>query len=87
VDHGRAVQVAPIKPTLKAPGTKRLRLSNVGFKLNLRRYTMAMNLPPFPFFWRPSLTFTGKSIMSIGPATGQGGACWTDETYAESAWH
>jgi len=30
-----------------------------------------MNLPRFPFFWRPSLTFTGKSIMSIGPATGQ----------------
>jgi hypothetical protein len=24
---GRAVQVAPIKPTLKAPGTKRLRLN------------------------------------------------------------
>jgi hypothetical protein len=38
------VQVDPIKPTLKAPGTKRLKLkyavtlSNLGFKFNLRRY-------------------------------------------------
>jgi lipoate-protein ligase A len=40
------VQVDPIKPTLKAPGTKRLKLkyddplSNFAFKFNLRRYTM-----------------------------------------------
>jgi len=40
-----AVQVDPIKPTLKAPGTKRLKLkhdeplSNFAFKFNLRRYT------------------------------------------------
>ena len=39
------MQVDPIKPTLKAPGTKRLKmkhdepLSNFAFKLNLRRYT------------------------------------------------
>jgi len=39
------VQVDPIKPTLKAPGTEHLKLkhegllSNVGFKFNLRRYT------------------------------------------------
>ena len=39
------MQVDPIKPTLKAPGTKRLKLrydgplSNVAFKFNLRRYT------------------------------------------------
>jgi len=39
------VQVNPIKPTLKAPGTQRLilkrdvRLSNVAFKINLSRYT------------------------------------------------
>jgi hypothetical protein len=39
------VQVDPIKPTLKAPGTKRLKLkfekvlSNFAFKFNLRRYT------------------------------------------------
>jgi len=43
--HGRAVQVDPIKPTLKAPGTKLLKLecdeslSNFDFNVNLRRYT------------------------------------------------
>ena len=42
---GRAVQVDPIKPTWKAPGTKRLKLiydrvlSKRAFKFNLRRYT------------------------------------------------
>jgi len=44
---GRAVQVDPIKPTLKAPGTKRLQLrcGETGFKswfkCNLRRYNSA----------------------------------------------
>jgi len=44
---GRTVQVDPIKPTLKAPRTKRLKrkydelVSNVSFKFNLRRYTPA----------------------------------------------
>jgi hypothetical protein len=44
---GRAVQVDPIKPTLRAPGTKRLKLncdvllSTSAFKFNLRRYTEA----------------------------------------------
>jgi len=42
---GEAVQVDPIKPTLKAPGTKRLKLeyykllSSFAFKFNLRRYS------------------------------------------------
>jgi len=42
--RGRAVQVDPIKPTLKAPGPERLKLkheellSKFGFKINLRRY-------------------------------------------------
>jgi hypothetical protein len=41
------VQVEPIKPTLKAPGTVRLSLqydellSSFPFKVNLRRYTLA----------------------------------------------
>jgi hypothetical protein len=45
--RGRAVQVDPIKPTLKAPGTKRLKLkhdeplSTFAFKINLRRYNVA----------------------------------------------
>jgi len=42
---GEAVHVDPIKPKLKPPGRKRLKLdhdgllSNFGFKFNLRRYT------------------------------------------------
>ena len=46
-DDGRAVQVDPMKPTLKAPGPQRLKLefdgmlSNFAFTFNLRRYTMA----------------------------------------------
>jgi len=45
--RGRAVQLDPIKPKLKAPGTKRLKLeydyllSSFAFKINLRRYTVA----------------------------------------------
>ena len=45
--HGRAVQVDPLKPMLKPPGTKRLKLnydillSTSAFKFNLRCYTMA----------------------------------------------
>ena len=44
--RGKLVQVAPIKATLKAPGTKRLKLrydgpgSNLAFNFNLRRYTL-----------------------------------------------
>jgi hypothetical protein len=44
--HGRVVQVDSIKPTLKPPGCKRLKLkcdlllSNFAFKISLRRYAM-----------------------------------------------
>ena len=43
-DRGRAAQVLPIKPTLKAPGTNRFKpkfdnlLSFFAFNFNLRRY-------------------------------------------------
>ena len=43
--RGRAVQVDPMKPRLKPPGTKRLKLkcdillSNYAFIFNLRRYS------------------------------------------------
>ena len=46
-DPGRAVQVDPIKPTLKAPGTKRSKLKydeallNFAFNFNMRRYILA----------------------------------------------
>jgi len=42
--HGKAMQLDPIKPPLKAPGNKRLKLnydkvlSSFAFKINLRRY-------------------------------------------------
>ena len=45
--RGRAVQVDPIKPTLKPPGTERLKLkcdsqlSTFAFKFNSRRYSAA----------------------------------------------
>jgi len=45
--RGRAVQVDPIKPMLKSPGIKRLKLkydellSSFAFKFNLRRYAVA----------------------------------------------
>jgi hypothetical protein len=44
--HGRPVQVDPINPTVKAPGTKRWKLrydeppSNFAFKFNVHHYTM-----------------------------------------------
>ena len=44
--HGRAMQVDPIKHTLKVPGTKRLKpkydemLSSFAFKFNIRRYSI-----------------------------------------------
>ena len=45
--RGRTVPVDPIKPTLKAPGTKRLKLkydkplSSFAFNFDLRRYILA----------------------------------------------
>jgi len=50
--RGKAVQVAPITPTLKAPGTQHLKqkpeklLSIYGFKFNLRRYNVAAPSSP-----------------------------------------
>jgi hypothetical protein len=44
--HGKAVQVDPMKPVLKPPGIKRLKLeydklvSDFAFNFNLRRYIM-----------------------------------------------
>jgi hypothetical protein len=47
---GMAVQVNPMKPTLKAPGAKRLKLnyvellSNFAFNFNLSRYNVVISL-------------------------------------------
>ena len=49
---GRAVQINPIKPMLKAPETKRLtlkhdeQLSDVAFNFKLRRYASPRPAPP-----------------------------------------
>jgi len=48
--HGRAMQVDPMKPKLKPPRTKRLKLeydgllSEFGFKFNLRKFGFKFNL-------------------------------------------
>jgi hypothetical protein len=53
------VHVPPFKPTLKAPGTKRLKLrhdhllSSFAFNSNLRRYTL--DPPPKPEVWKHAL--------------------------------
>ena len=57
------MQVEPIKPTLKAPVTKRLKLqyetllSNVAFKFNLRRYSLSAS----PFSAQPPQRPLGKA--------------------------
>jgi hypothetical protein len=61
--HGRAVQIDPIKPTLKPPGTKRLKLkcdillSSSAFKSNLHHYTMVDSLT--------SMDLTGAGRRSL----------------------
>jgi hypothetical protein len=58
---GEAVQVEPMKPMLKAPGTERLKLkydnlvSRFAFKFNLRRYTPA---PSPTSSWQPRCACT-----------------------------
>jgi hypothetical protein len=62
------VQVEPIKPTLKAPGSKRLKLkydkphSSFAFKFNLRRYTLGLalqlQLPPADVIHRLAGAYT-----------------------------
>jgi len=72
--HGRAVQLDPIKPELKPPGTKRLKvkcdmlLSNSAFKLNLRRYIM-----------NEMLRQLTQTLPSLTIKTGSSDKCSTDQ--------
>ena len=72
-DPGRAVQVYPIKSTLKVPGTKRVQLkfdeslSNFAFKINLRRYIQATPIGA-------GHHGVGGTAMSSTPYTGYKGA-------------
>ena len=70
---GRAVQVGPMKPMLKAPGTKRLKLkydespSNFAFKFNLRRYTVVRGAGARPHALHP---VQGRGVLrGASPST------------------
>ena len=77
VNHGKAVQVDPIKPRLKPPGSKRLKLncdallSTSAFKFTLRRYTMVLE--------------TGEELREVSDAvelvTGRGLHSFTIQLY------
>jgi hypothetical protein len=64
--RGKAVQVATIKPTLKASGTKRLKvrhdvpLSSFAFKIILRRYNVFIHY-----------TLLVAYISKVGEITGE----------------
>jgi len=66
------VQVDPIKPALKAPGTKRLKpkfdepLSSIAFKFNLRRYNQ---LPQHPLPSRGLRAHPGSAVQVAGIKT------------------
>jgi len=70
--RGREVQVDPIKPTLKPPGSKRLKLedekalSNFAFKFNLRRYTVFQSAP---FISRDQRAAQLHAALQAGPHT------------------
>jgi hypothetical protein len=61
-DAGTAVQVEPMKPKLKAPGTERLKLkhdnlpSKLAFKFNLRRYIQEL---------RDELAMVGRCRLTL----------------------
>jgi hypothetical protein len=67
---GKAVQVDPVKPTLQAPGNKRLKLkydelpSNFAFKFDLRRYTWAFSSGGT----RPAMSLKSRCPSTAGPA-------------------
>jgi hypothetical protein len=75
---GRAVQVDPIKPTLKAPGTKRLKLkchkllSSFAFKFNLRRYSLDNRLVSLLDYVFNMLAPGCGSILLVGRGTAAG---------------
>jgi len=62
-----------MKPKLKPPGTKRLKLtydkllSNVAFKSNLRRYILGLTLPgvEVPIMSRSHSTMVGRCSLTL----------------------
>ena len=69
------MQLAPIKPTLEAPGTKRVKLefdkllTSFAFKFNLRRYTEA----ECDTYQRCLEELEGSAGGGVGPGGGSGG--------------
>ena len=65
------MQVDPTKPTLKAPGSKRLKLkhdgplSNFAFKFNLRRYIESFTCKLFQTYKCAHNSFTPDVQMSF----------------------
>jgi hypothetical protein len=65
------MQVDPIKPVLKAPGTKHLilqfdePLSNFAFKFNLHRYTLDAHLAAATFIANHELTLVGRCRLTL----------------------
>jgi len=65
--QGRAVQIDPLKPKLKPPGTYRLKLncyvllSASAFKINLRRYTKA-NAAQADYLFQPDKNNAGADL-------------------------
>ena len=75
--RGEAVQVDPVKPMLKPPGTMLLKvrsdgpLSNVAFKLNLRHYSAVLTHaapppPPPPLVVRDAHATAAASAYVVG---------------------
>jgi len=72
--QGEAVQVDPIKPTLKAPGSERLKLkcdillSACAFNVNLRRYTKEDYLQLLKLYPLEEENLTRNALVA-GPCT------------------
>jgi len=88
---GRAVQVDPIKPALKAPGTKRLELiydgplSDFAFKFKLRRYTSCA--PRTSSSTRTRATPTCGQGLTLVHVTAQLELCVTQDNTLHTLYH
>ena len=90
VDCGRAVQVDPMKPKLKPPGTKRLKLncdvllSTSAFKFNLRRYIVVDGKTYYKVGSVSQSTQNGailpKSHLTIEPFCPKSSSMWSHPT-------
>jgi len=79
-DRGKAVQIDPIKPTLKPPGIKLLelkydkQLSNFASKFNLRRYIVAVDTQVRIIEEMAAAAAAAAGAAAAGAAAAGGGA-------------